>query len=105
MTAYAYCIYNGHMAKVTINIKADKKVKEQAQKTARELGMPLSAIVNAYLHQFIRTKTVSFYVPEGKLNPAAKRRLDRLAKEAREGKNVVGPFMTAGEMDAYLDSR
>jgi len=92
------------MAKTTINIKADADVKQKAQKTARELGMPLSTIINAYLHQFIRTKSVHFYVPEGELKPTAKRRLDRLAKEAREGKNLSRPFKSAAEMDAYLDS-
>lgn len=92
------------MAKTTINIKADADVKKRAQKTAKELGMPLSTIINAYLHQFIRTKSVHFYVPEGKLKPAVKRRLDRLAKEVHEGKNVVGPFDGAQEMIASLRS-
>lgn len=89
------------MAKTTINIKADKEVKEKAQKVAAELGMPLSVVINAYLKQFIRTKEVHFYT-EGKLKPAVKRRLDRLAKEAREGKNLVGPFESAQEAIRYL---
>ncbi len=84
------CIYYRHMAKTTINIKADKEIKEKAQKVARDLGMPLSTVINAYLHQFIRTKEVHFYL-EGELKPSVKRRLDRLQKEALDGKNLSPP--------------
>lgn len=92
------------MSKTTINIKADSDVKKKAQETAKELGMPLSTVINAYLNQFIRTKEVHFYLPEGELKPAVRKRLARLSKEAREGKNLVGPFKTAKEASAYLDS-
>lgn len=91
------------MAKTTINIKADKNVKEKAQKLARDLGMPLSTVINAYLNQFIRTKEVHFYL-EGELKPSVKRRLNRLQKEAKEGKNLSPVFRTGREMDAYLKS-
>ena len=91
------------MAKTLINIKADKEVKEKEQKIAHDLGMPLSTVINAYLRQFIRTKEVHFSM-ERELKPAAKRRLDRLEKEAREGKNLSPAFSTAEEMDVYLDS-
>lgn len=90
------------MAKTIINIKADPEVKIKAQKIARELGMPLSTVINAYLKQFIRTKEVHFSV-EGTLKPAVKKRLDRLAKEAREGKNLSPAFHSVREMDAYLN--
>jgi len=90
------------MSKVTINIKADRDIKEKAQKTAKELGMPLSTIINAYLNQFVRTKEVHFY-SEGTLKPSVKKRLARLSKEAREGKNLSPVFDNATEMDKYLD--
>ena len=81
------------MAKTTINIKADKEIKEKAQKVARDLGMPLSTIINAYLNQFIRTKEVHFYL-EGELKPSVKRRLDRLQKDVLRGKNLSPTFST-----------
>jgi len=89
------------MAKTTINIKADKEIKKKAQRVARDLGMPLSTVINAYLNQFIRTKEVHFYL-EGELKPSVKKRLDRLQKEALEGKNLSPTFRTSQEMDAYL---
>lgn len=89
--------------KTLINIKADKEVKEQAQKVAAELGLPLSTIINAYLRQFIQTKEVHFYV-EGNLKPAVKRRLDHLHKDVREGKNLSHVFSDAEEAIRYLNS-
>ena len=91
------------MAKTLISIKADTDVKDKAQKVARDLGLPLSTLVNAYLRQLIRTKEAHFYV-EGELKPAVKKRLDRIEKDVREGKNLSPAFHTAKEMDAYLDS-
>ena len=92
------------MSKVTINIKADKEVKEKAQKTAKDLGMPLSVVINAYLKQFIRNKEVHFSL-EGELKPAVKKRLERLAKEAREGKNMSPVFSSAKEAIHYLHGK
>ena len=89
--------------KTLISIKADVDVKRRAQKTAKELGMPLSTVINAYLKQFIRMKEVHFYV-EGKLKPEVKKRLDRLQKEALTGRNLSPVFHSATEMDAYLNS-
>lgn len=91
------------MVKTLINIKADKEVKEQAQKTAAELGLSLSAVINAYLYQFIRTKEIHFSL-EGELKPSVKRRLDRLEKEAREGKNLSPAFSSAEDAIRYLNA-
>ncbi len=96
-----------------INIKAERSVKIQAQKVARELGVPLSLVINNYLRDFIRDKEVHFSlnrdtmplgIPEGELKPAVKRRLARLHKDVVEGKNLSPAFHTPKEMDAYLDT-
>ncbi len=97
-----YFILTG-MSKTTINIKTDKEVKERAQKVARDLGMSLSIIINAYLNQFIRTKEVHFYL-ERELKPSVKKRLDRLQKEASEGKNLSPEFKNAKDAVNYLNS-
>lgn len=89
--------------KIMINIRADREVKEKAQMVARDLGLPLSTIINAYLRQFIRNKEVHFFI-EGELKPSVKRRLDRLHRDVKEGKNLSPVFHGAKEMDAYLDS-
>jgi addiction module RelB/DinJ family antitoxin len=48
------------MKTAVINIKTDAKVKAGAQKVASELGFSLSSLINAYLRQLIKTKSVSF---------------------------------------------
>lgn len=55
--------------KTIINIKADKEVKENAQKIAHDLGLPLSGVINAFLKEFIRSRSISFSVVP-KMTPA-----------------------------------
>ncbi|HLC64233.1 MAG TPA: type II toxin-antitoxin system RelB/DinJ family antitoxin [Patescibacteria group bacterium] len=47
-----------------INIKTDPKVKSKAKRVAADLGLNLSGVLNAYLRQFIRTKSVYFSLNE-----------------------------------------
>lgn len=48
------------MSSTAIYIKTKPETKEKAQKVAKELWLSLSVIVNGYLKQFIKTKTVTF---------------------------------------------
>lgn len=102
-TIYTLYILGVYMNKEIINIKTDGTLKKEAQKVAKDLGLPLSAVLNAYLRQFVRTREVHFY-SEGELKPHVKKRLDRIAKEARSGKNLVGPFKNGEEADEYLNA-
>jgi addiction module RelB/DinJ family antitoxin len=43
-----------------VNVKVDKQVKKQAQEVAEDLGFSLSSLVNGFLRQLIRSKTVNF---------------------------------------------
>ena len=78
-------------------------MKKDAQKMAKNFGLPLSAIVNAYLREFVREKRIVFSEPP---TPNAKTRkiLDQALKDIKEGKNLVGPFESAEDMDKFLDS-
>ena len=49
-----------YMNTAVINIKTDVRVKTQAKKIASELGFSLSALINGYLNQLIKTKVVHF---------------------------------------------
>jgi len=44
----------------TIIVKADSNLKVKAQKTASELGLTLSAVVNGYLRDFVESKSITF---------------------------------------------
>ncbi len=90
--------------KTMINIKTDKDVKEEAQKTAKELGVPLSTVINAFLKEFVRNKSVSFSaVP--RMTPYLERVLDEVEKDLKEGKNMVGPFDNAEDLMKSLDEK
>lgn len=86
-----------------IHIKADKEVKETAVNIARELGLNLSDVINASLRNFIRTREVYFsHIP--RMTPELEKLLDRVEKDIKNKRNIVGPFSTTKEMDEYLDS-
>lgn len=46
--------------KKLLTVKVDSEVKDEAQKVAGELGIPLGSIINGYLRDFVRVKSVSF---------------------------------------------
>ncbi len=48
------------MNTAVINIKTDPGLKLQAQRVAADLGFSLSSLVNGYLKQLARTKTIYF---------------------------------------------
>ena len=48
------------MNTAVVNIKINPQVKKEAQKVAADLGLSLSALINGYLKQLIRNKTVVF---------------------------------------------
>src|SRR5437763_378170 len=52
------------MNTASILIKTDPKVKEKAQRTAEEMGISLTSVINRYLKHFIETKTITFSVDE-----------------------------------------
>ena len=88
--------------KTMINIKADKEVKENAQQVARELGLPLSSVINAFLKEFIRTRSLSVSaVPQ--MSPALERILHDVESDIAANKNVSPTLQSADEIGDYLD--
>jgi len=90
--------------KTVITIKADRKTKEDAKKLAEELGLSLSAVVNASLRQFVREKELHISAM-----PRMTPRLERIAEQARKdykaGKNISPLFSSAKEAIAFLHSK
>ncbi len=52
------------MKSAVINIKTDATVKRKAQKVAFQLGFSLSALINAYLRDIVRNKSIHFSLTE-----------------------------------------
>lgn len=88
------------MNSAVINVKTHPDTKAQAQKVAKELGLSLSSIVNAYLKQLIRTKKVAFSTAEEPSEYLIKA-LKESSQDAKAGRVVS--FETGDDALAYLD--
>jgi len=44
----------------TVIFKTDKKLKEAAQKTAKKLGIPFSAVLNESMREFVKKQQITF---------------------------------------------
>ena len=89
--------------KVMINIKADKEVKENAQKVASELGMPLSTVINVFLKDFVRSRSIAFSaIP--KMTPYLENILGVIDSDIKNNRNMSSSFSTAKKANAYLDT-
>lgn len=85
----------------TMLIKLDKGLKEKAQQTAGELGLPLSTVINNYLKTFIAEKQVVF---SGPLIPNAKtiKAIEEARRDYEAGRNISPGFDNAKDAIAYL---
>lgn len=87
--------------KTVLNVKTDKEVKEAAQRIAKELGLPLSTVVNAYLKEFVRNRSIHLSaVP--RMSKALERMLDGVERDLKHGRNMSPPLRTPQEISEYL---
>ena len=89
------------MNTAVVNVKVDPRVKKEAQRLAENLGLSLSGLINAYLKQIIRTKTVSF-------SASAEEPSEYLIKSLKESKEDIkaGRVVSFDDPDktlAFLD--
>lgn len=87
-----------------IHIKADKEVKENAARAAKDLGLSLSDIINAALRNFIRTREVIFS-DSPRMTPELEKIVAKVEEDIKHNRNIVGPFHSAEEWNKYLDSK
>ncbi len=84
-----------------INIKTDPETRDQLKEFASQVGLPVSALMNAQIKQMLRSGKVEFNVG---LTPTPY--LEELIKEADAdyaAGNVSGPFDSADDMIADLE--
>ncbi len=81
------------MNTASILIKTDLKVKQEAQKTAKEMGLSLSSVVTRLLKEYIKTKTITYSIEE--LTPYAKAKLKKARENRLQGKG--SPLFTDNE--------
>jgi addiction module RelB/DinJ family antitoxin len=90
------------MKTAVIIFKTDEITKHKAQSIAGKLGIPLSSLLNAYLHELVATGKVSFGTPK----PMTKRTEAIIAKMEKEiaAGQTSGPFNTVEEAIEHLNS-
>lgn len=86
-----------------INIKTEREIKDRAHKLAREMGFSLSAVINAYLRQFIRNKAVNFSLAPN-MSAELESLLGKIEYDISRGKNISKPISSVKEMKEYLSS-
>ena len=72
----------------TILFKTDKKLKEAAQRTAKSMGIPFSAILNRIMEQFVAQKEITFSTKPLIPTPYLKRILDQGEKDLKTGRGI-----------------
>jgi addiction module RelB/DinJ family antitoxin len=92
------------MNTTSLHIKIEPDIKKQAQKTADDLGLSLSAVTKALLKQFIRTKRLSVDVRDMPEIPNARTRqvLKQAEEDIKAGRTIK--FKNIDEAIAYIDS-
>ncbi len=85
--------------KTILNIKTDKHLKEAAQETARELGVPLGTAINAFLKQFVRDREITL---SASYKPSAY--LREIIASVEKEKGSTGPFHSVDELMRDLNA-
>jgi len=82
------------MTTTTLTIKTDKALRDAAKKTAGELGIPLTTVMNSLLGQFVRERRFEVSL-EPRLLPHVARRLEKISREMdEEVKNGTAQIFT-----------
>lgn len=83
-----------------LSLKTKKQVKELAQLRAKQLGIPLGTLVNAFLRDLGQTGEVHFTISEP-ITPKMAQVIDEMRTEIANG-DTYGPF-TIEQAEAFLD--
>ena len=90
------------MKTAVINFKTDLSTKVKAQDVAKQLGIPLSNLLNAYLQELATTGSVHFTVAEP-MTEKMEKIIAKAEKEIASGE-LSEPFETLDKMFAHLDN-
>jgi antitoxin component of RelBE/YafQ-DinJ toxin-antitoxin module len=84
-----------------LSLKTKKQVKELAQMRAKQLGIPLGTLVNAFLRDLGQTGEVHFTIAEP-ITPKMAKIINEMREEIAGG-DTYGPF-NVNEAEAFLDN-
>lgn len=90
------------MNNVILNIKTDATTKQQLQKFAAELGIPVSVIMNAQIKQMLRDRKIVLST-ELEPTPYLEKVMEQVESDLVANKNMT-KAMSVKEAVAYLDT-
>jgi len=81
-----------------LNIKTDKDLKREAQRIAKEIGVPLTTVMNAFLKQFVRDREITFsaneYIPNDYLSELIEEARNEEITGSMNGKELISHLRT-----------
>ena len=92
------------MNTAVINIKTQPQVKASAQLVARQLGVSLSSLINAFLRHLVKTKKVTFSVDDEEPSDYLLSVMKQADKDLKAGKGSP-VFETGEEAVAWLEKQ
>lgn len=96
-------MYNIVIMSTVLHVKLDQKLKDEAQETARALGLPLSTVVAANLREFVKTRSVTISdLP--RLNVQTAKILKARSDDVSVGKNVSPSFKSIDDAKKWLNA-
>jgi len=90
------------MPKTILNIKTDPDTKQQLKEFAAELGVPVSAIMNAQIKQMLRDRKIVLST-ELEPTPYLEKIMRQVEADLKTGRNISPPFSSAEEMFEHLE--
>ncbi len=88
--------------KTVINIKTDVVVRDRARELAKNIGVPLSTVVNAYLKDFIRNQSVTLAATPV-LRPEVMKEIAQAREDYKKGINISPRFDNMSEAVEWLN--
>ena len=85
--------------------RVDNKIKAQAQRKAKKNGLTFSDVLQIVTYAYVRDDFEPVLMrKDERLNLKTRRELMKISDDIKKGKNLVGPFYSAREMDEVLNS-
>ena len=87
-------------------MKVDKDVRDRARKVAREMGVPLSMVVNSGLRQFAEEERIVFQTEKAyRMSKKLEQKLEKIDADIRAGRNVSPAFRSAKDALRWLHAK
>jgi antitoxin component of RelBE/YafQ-DinJ toxin-antitoxin module len=87
--------------KTVINLKVSKELKQEAQKLADDIGVPLTTVITAGLKEFVRSRSLSLSALP-RLKPEIEQEMAEAIVDYKNNRNISPVFSSPKEAADYL---